>query len=86
MISEYLEKFRKAHNLSQKEMALMIGTSPYYYNRIENGITDPGIKMRRKIAMALRIDEETIVKIADVKGEEELNALYKQIESTRSNN
>jgi transcriptional regulator with XRE-family HTH domain len=29
MISEYLEKFRKAHNLSQKEMALMIGTSPY---------------------------------------------------------
>jgi len=50
MVSTYLKKYRLDHNLTQKEMADLIGTSQSYYSRLESGKNKPGIGMMKKIS------------------------------------
>ena len=60
---EYLKVHRLGKNLSQIEMAKLLGTSQAYYSRVESGTTKPGIKFIRKIAKFYNIKESTLRKL-----------------------
>ena len=63
MLEEYLKKYRKKHNLSQKEMAERLFTSQAYYSLIEKGKVKPGHSMICRIARAVSVSESYISKL-----------------------
>ena len=81
MLKDLLVKYRNAHNLSQRDMANMLGISFYYYNRMEKGLMMPGLQARRKIALGFRILPETLIKFLN--GELTLDEIFQQIEFAR---
>ncbi len=54
-LGEALKKVREAKNLSQKELAGLLGMAQAQYSRIESGKTDPSFSAVIKIAKALGI-------------------------------
>lgn len=60
-IIRQLIQIRIANNMSQKELARLIGTKQSNISRIENGKTLPSLTMLNKIAVAL--NKEINVKI-----------------------
>ncbi len=63
MLQDYLKKYRKKHNLSQKEMADKLLTDQTYYSRIETGRLKPGHSMICRIASAIGVSESYISKL-----------------------
>ena len=49
-----LKRYRLEHNLTQKEMAVLLQTSESYYSLIENGRKIAGINMRKRICKVLK--------------------------------
>lgn len=49
-IGERLKTIRKGVGLTQVEMAIKLGLAPHYYNAIESGRSNPGLKTLRKFA------------------------------------
>ncbi len=54
-LGEALKKVREAKNLSQKELAGLLGMAQAQYSRIESGKTDPSFSAVVKIAKALGV-------------------------------
>ena len=63
MLEEYLKKYRKKHNLSQKEMAEKLSTDQTYYSRIETGRVKPGHSMIFRISRAIGVSTSHISKL-----------------------
>lgn len=59
-ISERLKKYRKDHNLTQHEMAKVVGISIRRYNAIENGDTHLKTATVDKLARTLKISVKTV--------------------------
>ena len=53
--SESLRRFRKEHDLTQKEVANAIGTKVSVYQRYERGTATPSISIVAKIADAFNV-------------------------------
>lgn len=56
MLGEYLKKFRLSKNLTQEEMAKLIGIKQCNYSLYENNKLKPGITMINKIAKVLEVE------------------------------
>lgn len=56
MLDSYLKKYRLKNNLTQSQMAEMLGTSQGYYSYLENGVRKPGINMINRIAKLLNLE------------------------------
>jgi transcriptional regulator with XRE-family HTH domain len=54
-LGDALKKVREAKNLSQKELAGLLGMAQAQYSRIESGKTDPSFSAVVKIAKALGV-------------------------------
>ena len=60
MLGTYLKKYRLDHNMTQRELSNLLGTSQMYYSLIETNKVKPGIKMIRKISEVLNIEVQII--------------------------
>lgn len=49
-IGERLKEIRKSKGFTQVEMAIKLGLAPHYYNAIESGRSNPGLKTLRNFA------------------------------------
>ena len=56
MLGEYLKKYRLSKNLSQKEMAKLIGIRQCSYSLYENNKLKPGIIMINRMAKVLGVE------------------------------
>jgi len=61
-IGDHIKRLREAKGLSQKELAGMIGVNPAQYGRVENKKVEPTLKTLLKIADALEVSLDDIVK------------------------
>jgi transcriptional regulator with XRE-family HTH domain len=55
---QFLKDYRVEHNLTQKQMAELLGTSRNYYCSLETGKKKPGFRLFGKIAEVLGIPVE----------------------------
>lgn len=55
-MSESLKEKRKAKNLTQSDMAKLVGCSEQYYNMIENEKRTPSVKTAKEISRILNIE------------------------------
>ena len=60
MLKDYLKQYRFKHNLTQKQMAELLGTAQGYYSQIETGDKKPGFTMVRRLAKLLGVSEDFI--------------------------
>lgn len=60
MLGIYLKKYRISNNLTQRELANKIGIRQPLYSMIEHNTYKPGIKMLRRIANALNVEERLL--------------------------
>ena len=63
MLQDYLKKYRMKHNLSQNQMAELLGTSQSYYSRLETGANRAGHSMIVSIAYHCGVSESYISKL-----------------------
>ena len=49
-IGERMKAIRISKGFAQVEMAIKLGLAPHYYNAIERGRSNPGLKTLRKFA------------------------------------
>lgn len=56
MLGEYLKKYRLSKNLTQKEMAKLLGMKQCNYSRLENNKLKIGITMVNRIAKLLNVE------------------------------
>lgn len=70
MAREWLKKLRKDNNLTQVEMADMLGISQNHYCNIENGIKqkDLPLSMAEKIAIVFGTSMDSIVEFENQRG------------------
>lgn len=61
-IGDNIKKLREQKGLSQKELAGLIGVNPAQYGRVENSKVEPTLKTLLKIASALEVSLDDIVK------------------------
>lgn len=54
-LGENLRKYRKMNNLTQEELAEIVGIHPTYVGKLEMGKNNPSVKMLFKISRALKI-------------------------------
>jgi transcriptional regulator with XRE-family HTH domain len=64
-IGENIKKLREQKGLSQKELAGMIEVNPAQYGRVENDKVEPTLKTLLKIADALEVTLDDLVKGKD---------------------
>lgn len=55
-MSESLKEKRKAINLTQSDMAKLVGCSEQYYNMIENEKRTPSVKTAKEIGRILNVE------------------------------
>lgn len=55
LVGEQIRKFRKEKNLSQTELALMVGKDRQYLYKIEKGLVKPNIATISALALVLKI-------------------------------
>lgn len=60
MLGQYLKNYRIKHNLTQKEMAKLVGTTQCYYSQIETGAKNPGFNIIKRLSAALKVEESFI--------------------------
>lgn len=63
-ISESLKRFRKEYNLTQDEIAKVLGTSKQVYYRYEKDVV-PSAKIIKKIAVAFGVSADYLLGIRD---------------------
>ena len=63
-IGEYIKKIREEKNLSLNQLALYSGVSAAHLSRIERGLREPSPEILRKIAAALKVSYEELMKVA----------------------
>jgi transcriptional regulator with XRE-family HTH domain len=63
-IGEYIKKIREDKNLSLNQLALYSGVSAAHLSRIERGLREPSPEILRKIATALKVPYEELMKAA----------------------
>ena len=56
MLGEYLKKYRLSQNLTQEQMAKLIGMRQCNYSLLENNKLRPGITLINRIAKALNVE------------------------------
>jgi transcriptional regulator with XRE-family HTH domain len=56
MLGEYLKKYRLSKNLTQEEMAKLLGMRQCNYSLLENNKLRPGITMVNRIAKLLEVE------------------------------
>ena len=56
MLGEYLKKFRLSKNLTQQQMAELLGVKQCNYSLYENNKLKPGITMINRIAKVLDVE------------------------------
>lgn len=56
MLGEYLKKYRLSKNLTQEQMAKLLGMRQCNYSRLENNKLKPGITMIHRIAKLLEVE------------------------------
>jgi transcriptional regulator with XRE-family HTH domain len=56
-INNYLWSVRLKKNIKQNKLAELIGCSPSYLSKIENGIQEPNATFKKKCAKILKIKE-----------------------------
>lgn len=60
MLGEHLRKYRISHNLTQEQMAKLIGIRQCAYSLYENNKLRPGITMVNRIAKVLGVEPSFI--------------------------
>ena len=65
LVGEQIKKFRKAKNLTQTELALLVGKDRQYLYKIEKGIVKPNIVTISILALALEVNLSEL--FADIK-------------------
>lgn len=55
MLGENLKKYRIDANLTQEQLAEIVGIHPTYVGKLEGGKNNPSVKMLYKITRALNI-------------------------------
>lgn len=65
LVGEQIKKFRKAKNLTQTELALLVGKDRQYLYKIEKGIVKPNIVTISILALALEVSLSEL--FADIK-------------------
>lgn len=60
MLGEYLKKFRLSKNLTQEQMAKLIGIRQCSYSLYENNKLKPGITMVNRMAKVLNVEPSFI--------------------------
>jgi transcriptional regulator with XRE-family HTH domain len=61
---EWLQKQRKAANLTLRELAEKLGVKHSYLSQLENRIASPSEDLARRIAQVFEADEERVVFLA----------------------
>lgn len=57
-----LKSLRKQKKLSQAQLANKLGVHPTYISSLERGLRNPSLKVIDRIASALEIGRETLIK------------------------
>jgi putative transcriptional regulator len=60
-LGRHIQKVRKAHGVTQEQLAEKIGTSTPWIGHIETGRELPNVKMLQKIAHALRVKMKDLI-------------------------
>jgi len=55
-LGEKVKKYRKNRDLTQVQLAVIIGISPSYMSAIEQGARYPSLKVLQKIAKTIKVD------------------------------
>ena len=54
-LGENLKKYRKVAQLTQEQLAELVGIHPTYVGKLETGKNNPSVKMLYKLSRALKI-------------------------------
>ena len=54
-LGENLKKYRKGAQLTQEQLAELVGIHPTYVGKLETGKNNPSVKMLYKLSRALKI-------------------------------
>ncbi len=80
-LSEQIKRIRKQRGLSQKELGQRIGVSQQVMTNYERGLREPNLETLLKIAGALDVSVEDLIKDKPIKPEETTSrALQKRFE------
>ena len=79
-IGEVIRKYRKEKNLTQEEMAQMLGVTAPAVNKWENGNSLPDITLVAPIARLLDITPDTLLCFREALTEEEINRYTLELE------
>lgn len=63
-IGEYIKKLREEKELSINQLALYSGISAAHLSRIERGLREPSPEILKKLAVALKVSYEDLMKAA----------------------
>lgn len=61
-----IKEYRKIKNITQEDLANIVGTSRQTINAIENDKYDPSLRLAAKISLALDTTIETLFKLDDL--------------------
>ena len=61
-IGDTIKKYRKALNISQRELGRRVGISGQMVSKIENNLSQPSIETFNKIATALGVTVNDLIK------------------------
>lgn len=81
-IGKVIHKYRKARNLTQEEMAKLLGVTAPAVNKWERGVNQPDIALLAPIARLLGITLETLLCFQEVPTAEEISGIIKHMDQT----
>ena len=78
-IGDTIKKYRKALNISQRELGRRVGISGQMVSKIENNLSQPSIETFNKIAIALGVTVNDLIKndtidITNINDDEKLSS------------
>ena len=65
IFGRHLRELRLARNLTQQQLAAMIGSNHPFISNMERGLTLPGLAMLVRLAVALECNVSTLVEVLD---------------------
>lgn len=83
-LGENLKKFRLQRELTQEQLADILGVSAQAVSRWENGTTYPDITLLPTIASYFGVTLDELMGMEEFKSEEQLNSLFEQINENAS--
>ena len=79
-LGENLKKYRTKHELTQEQLANVLGVSAQAVSRWENGTTYPDITLLPTIASYFEITLDELMGMQDFKSEEQIKELLAKID------